>query len=1053
MKITQAALNHRTTVYVLILFIIVVGINSYRSLPLEAAPDIEIPILLISTVYPGVSPADMETLVTNILERELKDLKNVKEMTSTSSESVSVIKIEFDTDVDMDDAYQKVRDKVDKASPELPPEAEDPVLTEINISEFPIMLINIFGDHSLVRLKKIGEELEDKIERIPGVLNVDVTGGLEREIHIYLNPERMEYYKVGVGKVINRIQQEHINTPGGNLDLGDTKYLVRVPGEYKDVSLMEEIVLKAPGGNPIKLGDIGRVLDGYKERESISRVNRKECVTLRVQKRAGEDGVLIADEIHALLEETKLPGGMEYLIRQDHSEFIRDMVSDLENSIISGLILVLGVLLFVMGIRNSTFVAIAIPMSMLITFIILRMSGVTLNMVVLFSLILALGMLVDNSIVVVENIFRHVTEGMPRTQASLVATTEVAWPIITSTATTVVAFAPLLFWPGIMGTFMGFLPRTVICALLASLFIALVINPVIAASFLKKTGRKLFDDSGEVRGLVMGWYSRALAWSLDHPKIVLGFGFISLVGVIATYGALGAGVEFFPGTTPERAQVLVKAPQGTVIEKTDGMAREVEDESLGEENLEDLVVNVGFGGGNVLFGGGGGSSHSAVADLEFKDRSEATGSTWDTIKSIREKLAKLPGAEYRLELEKMGPPTGASVAVEISGPDYEVLNRFARMVKERIAKVPGVVEIKDDYDAGKPEIKVVVDRERAMLRKVNTMSISHAIRTAINGTKAAVLREGDEEYDIIVRFDEQFRQSIEDVLDIRITGKDDVQVALRDVAEVRTTGGLGSIKHIDQTRSILVSSDVMGRSSSEVLADIRKLIDEKSLGMPLGYRLHFGGESEEQDQASAFLGEAFSMGLLLMALILITQFNSVLRPLIILASVLLSLMGVFLGLLVCQGKFGIMMTGMGIISLAGVVVNNAIVLIDYINQCREKGGLGLKEALLKAGLVRYRPVMLTAITTILGMLPMALGISIDFRSLTIDMGSSSTEWWGPMARAVSFGLFFATIATLVMVPVMYLLQEQLTGWLTARLRSLGSLFGSGRNLPADEEGV
>ena len=1035
MNITRVALKFRTSVYVLIVFLVVVGIDSYRSLPLEAAPDVQIPIVLVTTIYPGVAPADVESLVTNILERELKTLKDVKKMTSTSAESMSVVNIEFESGVDMDDAYQKVRDKVSQAKVDLPAEAEEPILTEINISEFPIMVVNLFGPIDLVALKRIAETIEERIEMIDGVLGVDITGGREREIHVRLDPERMSFYKLGVGNVIQRIQEEHRTTPGGNIELGNSKYLVRIPGEYEDVSLMEDIVLKAPGGHPIKLRDIGRVVDGFRERESISRVNGQECVTLRVQKRAGENIVRIADSVRELLVEFQptFPAGVETLVRQDESKHVRSVVKDLENSVITGLLLVLIVLFMFMGFKNASFVAVAIPLSMLITMIALKVMGVTLNMVVLFSLIIALGMLVDNSIVIVENIYRHAADGATRERAAAEATQEVAWPVIASTATTVAAFAPMLFWPGIMGEFMGYLPLTVITALVASLFVALVLNPVIAASFLKATAKgSVVDESGEVRGWLMKGYKHSLTWSLRHPIFLLGLALVSLAGVIMLYANFGAGVEFFPQTTPERGQATVKAPQGTVIKRTDTFVRQVEAIAIGDSVTEDVIANVGFAGGGMFGGGGkgggGGSSHQAVVDIEFKDRKEMPDSTrtaWDAVAAIRSHLGELSGAEYRIDVEKMGPPTGAAVAVEISGPDYDVLYGLARKAKDLIARVEGVVDIKDDYDPGKPEIRVEVDREQAMLRKVNTAKIAQAVRTAVNGTTAAVLREGDEEYDIVVRYDRPYRSSIRDLEDIRVLGKDDVLIPLGDVARVETSGGIGSVKHIDQKRTILVSADVQGRSSSEALGDVQALIGSE-LAMPSGYVLRYAGESEEQEKAAAFLGRAFGIGLLLMALILITQFNSVLRPTIIMASVVMSLIGVLLGLLITKGKFGIMMTGMGTISLAGVVVNNAIVLMDYINQLRERHGLDLTEAVVRAGIVRFRPVMMTAITTVLGMLPMALGISIDFATWSLDTGSSSTEWWGPMAQAIIFGLAFATLLTLILVPVMYHAQVRAT---------------------------
>lgn len=1028
MKLTKMALDFRTTVFVLILIIVIVGMNSYRRLPLEAAPDVEIPIILVHTVYPGVAPVDIEKLITNPIERELKDLSNVKKLTSTSGDSVSLVQIEFETNVKMDDALQKVREKVDMAKPDLPPDAKEPRLIEINISEFPMMLVNLNANYGAAKLKRVAEELEDMIEAIPGVLGVDLVGGMEREIQIFLDPKRMEYYTIGVGQVIGRIQEEHLTTPAGSLEIGGSNYTVRIPGEYQNVKLMEDIVVKAPEGKAIRLKDIGRVVDGYKDRSTISRANEIESVSLRVRKRAGENIVRIADDVRALLatHAPNLPVGTSYFITQDHSKYVRDTVRDLENNIITGLLLVLAVLFFAMGLRNASFVAIAIPLSMLISFIVLRVMGVTLNMVVLFGLILALGMLVDNSIVVIENIFRHSSEGVPRAQAAFSATTEVAWPIIASTLTTLVAFAPLLFWPGIMGEFMKYLPITVIATLTASLFVALVINPVLAATFLSEQGKKLFDDSGEARGPFLRLYKRILSWSLDHPWMLVTFSNVLLVVVVALYGAFGAGIELFPDATPERAQVIISAPQGTRIERTDELTRTVEQIVKEDENLLNMVANVGISGGPLIFGQGGGSANAAVVDLEFKDRHERPGDTWKSVETFRERMKELAGAEFRVMVEEGGPPTGDPVAVEISGQDLNVALEYARQVKDILAGIPGVVDIKDDYEGGKPEIHVEIDRDQAMLRKVNTHTISMAVRAAINGIEASKLRDGEDEYDIVVRYDRPFRESINDILDIVVMGQDDVQIPLRDVARVRTTGGLGDIKHIDRKRTIKVSSEVQGRSSAEVMVDVQREVGERLKLMP-GYTVRFSGETEEQQRAVEFLSEAFSIGILLMLLILITQFNSVLRPAIILGSVVMSLIGVLIGLIITQNKFGIIMTGMGVISLAGVVVNNAIVLIDYIDQLRAKLGLGVREALLRAGMVRFRPVMLTAITTILGLLPMATGVGIDFTTLSIDTGSSTVEWWGPMARAVIFGLTFATLLTLVMVPVMYLVQERLVG--------------------------
>jgi multidrug efflux pump len=1024
MFISEIMMRFKTSVYVLLVGIVIIGVGAYRRLPLEAAPEIEIPFILVHTVYPGVSPEDIERLVTNVIERELRDLRDIKQITSNSLESISTVTIEFETTIRTVDAYQRVRDRVDQAKARLPSDAEEPRIIEINTTDFPIMQIIVSGDYGETRLKKVGEELEEKIEQISGVLGVDLLGGLDREIYVYLDPERLEFYKIGVEQVIGRIRQEHRTTPAGRLELGGSRYTVRIPGEYRDIFQMEDIVIKAPEGKPVKISDIGRISDSFKERETYSRLNGTDCITLRIRKQSGANIVEVAESINAVLEQSIpfLPPGTEIRIVQDASEMIRDQVNDVENSIISGLLMVMIVLCISLGFRNASFVAFAIPLSMLITFIVLELMGVTLNFVVLFSLILALGMLVDNSIVVVENIYRHASSGKDVRTAAIDGVKEVIWPIVASTSTTVAAFFPLLFMPGITGDFMIYLPMTVITALIATLFVAAFINPVIAGDFLNPARGKMFDDSGTKNNRLLRSYQSVLRKALRHPLLVVAAAFSFLVFTIILFANIGTGVEFFPPSEPRRAQVSFEGPQGMSLDRTDEVIRQVEAICLEEENSESVIGNSGFSPSFGGFPGSGGRSNMGVVDIEFKDRRLRKRSTWETVASIREQLDSIVGGKVRMKMEEMGPPTGDPISIEISGPDYQRLNDIAMKVIPLVARIPGAIEIDSDFDGSRPEIQIEVDREKAMQRKVNSASIAMAVSTAVNGTVAAVLREGDEEYDIVVRYDKVFRDSIQDILDIRVTGMDSVQIPLRDVAVVRTAGGLGSIKRIDGNRSVKISGEVEGRPSSQVMAEAERIIRD-NIQLPPGYEFHFTGENELQDEMAEFLQKAFGIGILLIFLILTTQFNSVIRSFIILASVVLSINGVLLGLLITRSNFSIMMTGMGIVSLAGIVVNNSIVLIDYIDRMRAQG-LPIVDALVKAGSVRFRPVFLTAITTMLGMTPMAIGVSIDFKNMVLDIGSENTQWWGPMAQAVIFGLLFATLLTLIVVPVLYLLQER-----------------------------
>ena len=844
MKIIEYAVKYKVTVYVLVLIFAVTGLMSYRSIPLEEVPEIDIPFIIVSTVYAGVAPEDMERLVTNPLEKELRSLKDVKEMTSTSAESVSSVVIEFETGVDTDDAYQKVRDKVDTAMPDLPEDAEDPVLIEVSTSDFPIMILNVMGDYDPRKLKAVSDRLKEKIEAVPGVLEVKDVGGLEREIQVYLDPHKLEHYKLGVGQVINRIGQEHLNMPAGSIDLGDTKYTVRVPAEYKDVSKMEDIVLKAPGGKSVKLGDVGRVVDGYADVETYSRADGVDCVTLRITKRAGENVVEVNEDIKSLLEKEKqdLPPGTSFIVSTDQSKQVLDMLGTLENSIITGLLLVLLVLFFAMGIRNSSFVALAIPLSMLIAVTVIHMLGFTMNMVVMFGLILALGMLVDNSIVVIENIYRHASEGKSKSEAAIQGTREVAWPIVTSTLTTVAAFLPLIFWPGIMGEFFGYLPKTVIIVLVATLFVALVVNPSLASSLLKTGGKKLFDDSGHVTSWYMKFYKAVLEKGLDNPVKVMAGALLVLVVTIGFFGAFNAGVEFMPSTTPERSKIVIETPQGTRAGRTDEYVHKAEALAAGDENVDFVIGSTGIDTSRFSFGGGSSNSHSGVVDIEFLPHAERKSSSWRSIERYRKELASLAGAEVKVEAEEMGPPTGEAVSVELSGPDYKVLSELAARVRELVESVPGAVDVEDDFESGKPEIKIEIDREQAMLRGVNTASIAQAVRTAINGTVAGVLREGDDEYDIVVRYEKEYRASVADVEGLMVTGRDDAQIPLSDVARVYTSGGKGSINHIDRKRTVLITSDVSGRSSTEVMMDVKALLG-KELFAALGIRgpLHRGG--------------------------------------------------------------------------------------------------------------------------------------------------------------------------------------------------------------------
>lgn len=1017
MIVTDLAVRHRITVYVLLVLIVTVGAWSYLSMPRESAPDIKIPYVNIVTIYPGVAPGDIETLLTVPVENELKNLRDVEKVTSLSAEGVSVITIEFQPAVDMDFALQRVKERVDAAQPDLPADAEDPLVQEINISDFPIMQVNVTGEVGLVRLKQIADNLQDRIEGIAGVLRVEVVGGQEREIHVEFDPERLASFGLSPQNVVGAIQAANVNMPGGSLELGEANYTLRVPGEFEDPQEIAALVVSRSGGRPVYVRDVAAVVDGHKEAETLSRYNGVPSVSLSIQKRAGENIVRICDEVRGLLaeERDRLPAGVQLPLAFDESKNIRRMVADLENSMANGFVLVVGVILFFMGLMNSVFVGLAIPFSMLISFAALHAMGYTLNIIVLFALILSLGMLVDNAIVIVDNIYRHMQLGKGRVEAAIDGTAEVAWPVTTSTLTTVAAFFPMLFWPGIMGEFMSYLPATLIVTLSASLFVALVINPVLCASFMTVSTKRLRAAGGREHFLLRA-YERLLTFSIDRHKTSIAVGFASLVAVIAIYGKFGRGLEFFPAIESTRAQITVKTPRGSSLATTDAVTLRTEDAAKCCENVDYVIADVGAGGGGFFTGAGSSRSDAARVSVYFREWEKLLEPTSRTLERIRAAVDKaVVGAEVIVDKEQHGPPTGKPVNLEISGEDFAALKGVADRVRVAIKDIPGVVDLKDDYDQGRPEIRIVVDKERAELLGLSTVDVAQAVRAAVNGVKAGVFREGDEESDIVVRLPKNERSSLDAVRHMTLAGRSG-QVPLSAVARLEMGSGFGSIRRIDQKRVVTVSSDIQGRLAEEVRRDVLAAVEK----LPLPPKTHIGftGEQQEQAKNQRFLGRAFVVALLLIALILVAQFDGLKYVLIIMLTVPLSLLGVFLGLLTTNTTFIVIMTGIGVISLAGVVVNNAIVLLDFVRNGRS-GGMTVRDALITSGKVRLRPVFLTALTTILGLLPMATGVDFDFRSLSFITNSESSQWWKSMSIAVIFGLTVATVLTLVMVPTFY----------------------------------
>ena len=1102
---------------VLVALVAIMGIVSYLTIPKESFPNITVPNIFVVTLYPGVSPEDMESLVTRKLEDELGNISEIKEMTSTSTEGYSSIVLEFDTGIDIEEALQKVREKVDLAKAELPEDAEEPLVQEVNLSEFPIMQINLSGDYDLEILKDIAEDLQDKIEAIPTVLGVDLTGGLEREVQVDVDLAKLKYYNLSFGDIIGAISAENVTIPGGDISVGTKSFLLRVPGQYQETAPIEDVVLKVNDSQPIYLRDIANVTFGFKERETYSTLDESPVITLGVKKRTGENILETYDRVSAILDEAlpTLPPTTTYKITNDQSKDVKNMVSSLENNIISGLILVIGVLLFFLGVRNASFVGISIPLSMFLSFIILSALGITMNMIVLFSLILALGMLVDNAIVVVENIYRYLEEGFDNFEAAKKGTGEVAGPIIAGTATTLAAFAPMIFWPGTVGEFMGYLPKTLIITLSSSLFVGLIINPVICALFmtidgdskkaqLTKRGKQILNGVLALVLLVLvlssfitwtmiivlgallwllnkfvlaptgkWWqadglnvfihtYENSLIWALNNRLKTVGIAFFVLIMSFVVLGVFNPGTEFFPEDIPPRdVYVQIETPVGSDVEFTRSVVDKVAERVKNIPQASDINTILSVSGAAISSdpaGGGGNSTHKGTVAINFVDYELREGDIFEAMEYMRNDLnGVIAGAKITVEKPQDGPPTGPPINLEISGPEMTELTRISNDLLSALeadsifAKMDG---LETDLPDSRPEIRVEVDREKAGLYELNTNMIGMTVRQAINGVEASKFRDGKEEYEIVVRLAEEYRDDLSTLSDLTVF-HEGVQIPLSEVASWEISDGFGGIRHKESERVITVSADVRsGYQSNAVLAEARQVLSTYLNGLPPGYSYEWTGQQQEQDESFAFLGRAFLIAVFLIAFILVSQFNSIVKPVIILSSVVMSTAGVFYGLVTFQMAFGLM-AFLGLISLAGVVVNNAIVLIDYVDILRTRDGLDLRSALVQAGKVRFRPVILTAITTTLGLVPLAIGFNFDFITLVnnpleffthlgeyIYWGGEQAAWWGPMAIAVIVGLLFSTLLTLILVPVLYSVIER------GKQAMQQLFFGQNNNSPA-----
>lgn len=1108
-KISSLAINNRTTVYLLTVLITIIGIYSYITLPKESFPEVEIPIFNVVTIYAGASPADIENVITRPIEEELQGIDGIDKISSVSKQAVSIITIEFTTEKDKLVAQQEVNDAVEKARTELPTQlTQEPQVNDFNLDDQPILNINLSGNFDLVELKSFADEIQDRIESLPDVNEAEIIGALEREIQINVDLQKMQAVGLNFNDIRTAVQSKNMTISAGQLEIGTMERSVRVDGEIEEAGDLEELIISNAAGDDVYLKDIASIEDDFADRESYASLNGEPVITINVKKKSGGNLIETSEASMAIiqeLQENQFPESLNITITGDQSQDTKDSVSNLFNTVILGFFFVVLVLMFIMGVQNAIFVGLAIPLSSLIAFTVMPTIDFSINIVVLFALILGLGIVVDNAIVIVENIYRHVSKGeMGKMEAAKKAAGEIALPVITGTLTTIAPFFPLLFWGGIIGRFMFYLPVTIILTLVASLIVALVMNPVFAVSFMNenedhtkkeepKDNKFLWIASGVIGVLAIIFYLTGglfvanllvflyLLWLLERfvlkplirkfnektlpkiqsvyhdliewlivgwrPWITLGGTFVFLILSIFLLGVVSPKVVFFPESEPNFVFVYNEMPAGTDLDETNRINQQIEErvyEVIGRDNpiVKSVISNVAIGANPPNSIDPTPSPNKSKVTVEFVDYQYRNGvSTEDVLNDIRDNVQNIPNTTITVEKEQNGPPTGKPINIEITGENFEDLITLTENVKSFIQQqdIEGIEELRSDLQVNNPEIIVDIDNEKANSYGLSNVQIGGTIRTALLGEPISTFREDEDEYDVTLRLLEEDRNNITDLMNMTV-GTPTGFIPISAVATPRLSNSVGAINRIDLERVATLSSNVLtGYNANEINAQIREAM--QNFDIPQGYEVNLTGEQEEQAETSQFLMVALLSAVMLIFLILVAQFNSIGKPLIIMSQVLFSLIGVFIGFSTFGMDISVVLTGMGIIAVAGIVVKNGIILVDYIDILRNEGA-SLKEAVIEGGSIRLNPVLLTAASTILGLIPLAIGLNIDFYGLfasfepNLYFGGDNASFWGPLAWTIIYGLGFATFLTLFLVPSMYYIGVNSKQWFKNKFSSI-----------------
>ncbi len=1097
---TSWAIDNKTSIYVLAFLISILGLMNYFLIPKEQFPQVIIPYIVVNTPYPGTSPEDMENLVTRPIEKQLKSIADVKKITSSSLPDFASIIVEFDPNVSIPDAKQRVRDAVDKSKPQLPNDLPDqPQVMDVDLSEFPVMYINISGNYSLDKLKKYADFAQDKFEGVKEITRVDIVGALEREIQINADIFKMQAAKVTFNDIERAVAGENITISGGIITTNGTKNTVRLKGQFKSVQALRDIIIHSSSGAFIRLSDLADIQDDFKDQESFARLDGNNVITLNVIKKSGANLLDASDHIKSIIDnELKgkvFPSDLTLTVTGDQSLKTRNTLEELNNTIIIGFILVTIVLMFFMGFTNSFFVGLSVPLSMAVAYLVLPGIGFTMNMIVMFGFIFALGIVVDDAIVVIENTHRLHRNHPDIKVAAKKAAGEVFLPILSGTLTTLAPFFPLAFWPGIVGQFMHYLPVTLIITLFASLFVAYIFNPVFAVSFMqheydtetdnakgwKKTRKFLIILFGfailfyatkniglanfliiaillvvaynyAIRFWIRGfqdklWPSLMDAYERTIRRVLVGNrAFWMLVSMIALFfftifltGVVKPKVLFFPTNDPDNVFVYIKMPGGTDQLVTDSVAQIAEKrvyQVLGRNNpdVESIISNVTIGAEEQGFAATGKAFNKGKISINFiENKLRRTGiSTTKYMEQIRSGMGHIAGAEITVNKNSNGPPTGKPINIEVTSQNLENLVADAYAFRDYIVslKIPGIEELKTDFEMNAPEINIEIDRERAMRQGISTGQIGLEIRTALFGKEVSKFKQDEDEYPITLRYHKVTRDNINSLINLQVTYRDMntgllKSVPLSTVAKINYSTSYAGIKRLNQKRVITVYSNVLsGYAANDIVPKIQK--EAAKFSKHEGTEFKLTGEQEDQQETAAFLLKAMIIALGIIFFILITQFGSISKTIIILSEVIFSIIGVLLGVIIFHMDLVIMMTGLGVVALGGIVVRNGILIVEFCDVMKQRG-LKTREAIIQAGRTRITPVVLTATATMLGLVPLAVGMNINFVTLFTELnphiyfGGDNVAFWGPLAWTIIFGLSFATFLTLILVPALYYL--------------------------------